>query len=206
MVVISSLPPPVEGVKLEQPCTRVFMNDKELGKGILYIAESRLSWVDSGTGRGFSLEYPHISIHAVSRDLQSYPHQCLYVMVDTNVDFTPDDTSNNTDRHASGDDTDEEEEEMTEVRFVPDDHEALDAMFAAMNDCQALHPDPNDSLSPEEDFDEGEDLEDEEDDDDDDYVDANGEIVAKNGEHWKMEVEGQFDDAEEAESGFVEES
>ncbi|KAK9510321.1 hypothetical protein O3M35_005127 [Rhynocoris fuscipes] len=195
MVVISSLPPPEDGIKLEQPCTRVFMNDKELGKGVVYIAESRLSWVDSSTGRGFSLEYPHISIHAVSRDLQTYPHQCLYLMVDTNIDFSEPSDSNNVDEGEN-----EEEDEITEIRFVPDDHQVLDAMFAAMNDCQALHPDPNDSLSPEEDFDEEGEYED---DDDDEFVDANGDFTTKNGDHVKMEVEGQFDDAEEAESGFV---
>ena len=34
---------------------------------------------------------------------------------------------------------------MTEIRFVPDDGSSLDAMFAAMSECQALHPDTDDS-------------------------------------------------------------
>ena len=45
---------------------------------------------------------------------------------------------------------DGEEEEgtgMTEMSFIPDDKGMLDAMFLAMSECQALHPDPNDSVS-----------------------------------------------------------
>jgi nucleotide-sensitive chloride channel 1A len=46
---------------------------------------------------------------------------------------------------------DEESEEgvqnMTEMRFVPDDKGMLDAMFHAMSECQSLHPDPQDSFS-----------------------------------------------------------
>ena len=34
---------------------------------------------------------------------------------------------------------------MTEVRFVPDDRASLDQLFAVMSECQALHPDPDDS-------------------------------------------------------------
>lgn len=41
---------------------------------------SRLSWLD-GSGLGFSLEYPTISLHAVSRDPNAYPQEHLYVMV-----------------------------------------------------------------------------------------------------------------------------
>lgn len=36
---------------------------------------------------------------------------------------------------------------MTEMSFVPDDTNNLEAMFEAMNQCQALHPDPQDSFS-----------------------------------------------------------
>lgn len=39
------------------------------------------------TQQGFSLEYPHISLHAISRDEQAHPRQCLYVMVDAKVDL-----------------------------------------------------------------------------------------------------------------------
>lgn len=38
-------------------------------------------------------------------------------------------------------------QDMTEMRFVPDDKGMLDAMFHAMSECQSLHPDPQDSFS-----------------------------------------------------------
>lgn len=47
----------------------------------------------------------------------------------------------------SGDDDDNSETVMTEMRFAPDNVHNLDAMFQAMNVCQALHPDPNESFS-----------------------------------------------------------
>jgi len=43
--------------------------------------------MDSDTQQGFSLEYPHISLHAIARDNQIYPRPCLYIMVDAKVDL-----------------------------------------------------------------------------------------------------------------------
>ena len=53
-----------------------------LGKGKLYIAESRVSWVGDA-GHQFSLTYEHISLHAVSKDTTTFPHsEHLYLMID----------------------------------------------------------------------------------------------------------------------------
>uniref|UniRef100_A0A8C0CK15 Methylosome subunit pICln n=1 Tax=Balaenoptera musculus TaxID=9771 RepID=A0A8C0CK15_BALMU len=110
MSFLKSFPPPgsAEGLRQQQPDTEAVLNGKSLGTGTLYIAESRLSWLD-GSGLGFSLEYPTISLHAVSRDLNAYPREHLYVMV--NAKF------------------------------------GVEAMFTAMCECQALHPDPEDEDS-----------------------------------------------------------
>ncbi|KDR10972.1 methylosome subunit pICln isoform X1 [Zootermopsis nevadensis] len=145
MVVLSNFPPPADGIKHEQPSTTVHINDREIGIGTLFITESRLSWVNSSSGQGFSLEYPHIALHAVSRDLQAYPSECLYVLVDSEID--PDNQL-----HSSSGDEDSEVgvQDMTEMRFVPDDKGMLDAMFHAMSECQSLHPDPQDSFSEDE--------------------------------------------------------
>ncbi|KAM5245743.1 methylosome subunit pICln isoform 4-T4 [Ctenodactylus gundi] len=82
MSFLMSFQPPgaAEGLRQQQPDTEAVLNGKALGTGTLYIAESRLSWLD-GSGLGFSLEYPTISLHAVSRDLSAYPREHLYVMV-----------------------------------------------------------------------------------------------------------------------------
>lgn len=39
MVVLSSFPPPTEGIKLVQSNTGAFINSRDLGSGTLYIAE-----------------------------------------------------------------------------------------------------------------------------------------------------------------------
>ena len=66
MVVVSSLGPPEEGIHHKEENTTTYVNEKSLGKGTLYVSESRVSWVGD-RGHQFSLEYPHISLHAVSR-------------------------------------------------------------------------------------------------------------------------------------------
>ena len=66
MVVVSSLGPPEEGIHHTEEGTTTYVNEKCLGKGTLYVSESRVSWVGDA-GHKFSLEYPHISLHAVSR-------------------------------------------------------------------------------------------------------------------------------------------
>jgi len=168
MVVVTSLGPPEEGVKLKVDNVATYLNRQQLGMGSLYISEARVSWVGI-QGRGFSLEYPHIALHAVSRDLTQFHQECLYLMIDVRlVDETGTPMTTPTSSEA-GSDSEQEESDggMTEIRFVPDDKATLDAMFASMSECQALHPDPSDS---------DEDLDGEEDD---------------------LEEPGMFDDAEE---------
>ena len=45
-----------------------------------------MSWVSADSGQGFSLEYPHISLHAVSKDPSAFPQECLYLMLDSRLD------------------------------------------------------------------------------------------------------------------------
>uniref|UniRef100_A0A663EQN8 Methylosome subunit pICln n=1 Tax=Aquila chrysaetos chrysaetos TaxID=223781 RepID=A0A663EQN8_AQUCH len=80
MSFLKRFPPPAEGVRHQQPDTEAVLAGRTLGAGTLYIAESRLSWLEN-SGVGFSLDYPTISLHAVSRDLNAYPWEHLYVMV-----------------------------------------------------------------------------------------------------------------------------
>ncbi|XP_013775248.1 methylosome subunit pICln-like [Limulus polyphemus] len=141
MVVITSFPPPTEGIRHREPNTIAHIKSRDLGKGTLYIAESRLSWVGEN-GQGFSLEYPSICLHAVSRDLNAFPCECLYLMIDAELE------SNGEEQN--GESQEDEESKTSEVRFVPENTGVLDAMFKAMMDCQALHPDPDDSYSDDE--------------------------------------------------------
>lgn len=144
MVILTSFPPPDEGIRHREEATAAFIQSRELGKGTLYIAESRVSWV--GENRcGFSLEYPSVALHAVSRDLSSFPHECLYLMIDGNLD----DAAPTSGENGSNSNDEDEEPAPSEIRFVPDNKSSLDTMYKAMSECQALHPDPTDSISEE---------------------------------------------------------
>lgn len=131
--------------------------------------------MDSDTQQGFSLEYPHISLHAIARDEQVHPRQCLYIMVDAKVDLPGIITSFFTaidliidkfnimnvlvylicadmplalsSENASENEDDDADTPITEMQFAPDNTNNLELMFQAMNACQALHPDPQDSFS-----------------------------------------------------------
>ncbi|XP_028581746.2 methylosome subunit pICln isoform X1 [Podarcis muralis] len=151
MSFLQPLAAPTEGVRLRQPDTEAVLGGRGLGTGSLYIAESRLSWIET-SGLGFSLDYPIISLHAISRDLNAYPWEHLYVMV--NAKFEAEESKE--DGMGEKEEEEEEEEEdgsnddlepISEFRFVPSDKSALEAMFSAMCECQALHPDPEDEDS-----------------------------------------------------------
>nr|XP_057936819.1 methylosome subunit pICln [Doryrhamphus excisus] len=154
MVLLKNFHPPTEGVRLQQADTTAVMDGNKLGCGTLYVAETRLSWFD-GAGLGFCLEYPTIGLHAISRDVSAYPQEHLYVMVNGKLsekeneaemaDKAPDEEGD--DASSDGGDDDDDEGPITEIRFVPGDKTALDSMFTAMCECQALHPDPEDDDS-----------------------------------------------------------
>ncbi|XP_029036315.1 methylosome subunit pICln [Osmia bicornis bicornis] len=145
MVVLSNFLAPQEGIRHEESNTTVYINDREVGKGTLYITESLLSWVNYDTQQGFSLEYPHISLHAISREV--HPRQCLYIMVDAKVDLPDVPLPPASDSGSENENDDDADTPITEMQFAPDDVNNLEAMFQAMNQCQALHPDPQDSFS-----------------------------------------------------------
>uniref|UniRef100_A0A2K5JGZ2 Methylosome subunit pICln n=1 Tax=Colobus angolensis palliatus TaxID=336983 RepID=A0A2K5JGZ2_COLAP len=103
----------------QQSDTKAVVNGKSLSTGTLYIAESHLSWLDD-SGLRFSLEYPTICLHALSRDRKG------------SKESVADEEEENSDNDV---------EPITEFRFAPSDKSALEAMFTAMCECQYLHPD-----------------------------------------------------------------
>ena len=50
----------------------------------LLFLSSNLIWKQDN-GEGLCLEYPHIELHAISSDLNAFPYECLYVMMDSNI-------------------------------------------------------------------------------------------------------------------------
>ncbi|KAL5005008.1 hypothetical protein ScPMuIL_018464 [Solemya velum] len=137
-MLLSDISPPEEdNIRFKGENTTADIDGHNVGAGTLYIAESNVAWT-STSGQGFSLEYPNISLHAVSRDTSSYPQECLYLMLDCKL-------CEDTERKSES--SDEEESPTTDVRFIPADKGVLDAMFSAMSECQALHPDEQDTDS-----------------------------------------------------------
>jgi len=191
MLVLAAAQAPTDGVRLSQAATVAYVANENLGPGTLYITESVVSWC-GGDGRGFTVDYPSISLHAISRDLAAFPHENLLLMVDGDV-------TGNTEGDGDGSD----DSPTSDIRFVPQDKGALNLMYQSMCDCASLHPDPNDS--PEDDDDEFEGggdymtpegqvqldrLE--------DMMDGEGQPPQSNGDGHEMDVEGDEDQFEDA--------
>ena len=187
MVVLTRLGPPEDGIRHVEPNVEAFVNEKRLGKGRLYIAEARVSFVsEENAAVQFSLEYPHVAMHAIQKDPTRFPKDNLYLIIDVRlVDSEPatPETSNASSSEDEDDGIPDDDPGITEVRFAPEAVAHLDAMFKAMSECQTLHPDPDAGQG-----DEAEDEEEEEDGDQEDQEEGNGQ-------------EGMFDDAEEEDGG-----
>lgn len=139
-MLLTTFSEPTENVYHVQENTQAFIQDKYLGKGTLYITEDYLSWCDLATGKGFSLDYPVISLHAVCKDTAYFPHECLFCMVEEAFE----------DEMESGSDNGSEDDHpATELRFVPDDKMSLERIYIAISDCQVLHPDQQEQLEEE---------------------------------------------------------
>ncbi|KAJ3472970.1 hypothetical protein NLI96_g13181 [Meripilus lineatus] len=113
--------------------------------GTLYVLESVLIFMSS-TGRGFQVDYPSITLHAISR-AESGPS--IYCQLDegaTNQD--------------EAEQNDDEDSPMRELILIPQDSVALEPIFEALSHCASLHPDPADA--------------DDMDDDNDAFIDTNG--------------------------------
>ena len=79
---------------------------------VWYLASSLFWWSDEAS-RGFAFEYKKIIIHAVSRDLASFPHECIFCQLDYDTPM-----------EVEGDEAQEDgvQEEVDDVvRFVPAD-------------------------------------------------------------------------------------
>ncbi|XP_054284186.1 methylosome subunit pICln-like [Macrosteles quadrilineatus] len=136
MVMLTSIPAPTDGIEHKQPRTRLFVGDQEFGSGILYITESKVTWINDN-GEGISFLYSNIGFNAVCKDIQHYGAECLILWINS---VWLDDADGNREE-------DNDEDVETVLRFAPEDKDQLDAMHRAMTFCQSLHPDPIDSFS-----------------------------------------------------------
>ncbi|KAJ4488070.1 regulator of volume decrease after cellular swelling-domain-containing protein [Lentinula aciculospora] len=137
-------------------------SEDDAKEGVLYVLESVLIFM-SKTGNGLQIEYPLITLHAVSRgdtppsiycQLDESSAKALKMLVDSEQPQT----NGHVDK-TSADESEEEEDEgledmdMRVLNIVPSRVDSLDSIFEALSLCAALHPDPPGSDDEEEDFD-----------------------------------------------------
>uniref|UniRef100_A0A0R3S6I4 Methylosome subunit pICln n=1 Tax=Elaeophora elaphi TaxID=1147741 RepID=A0A0R3S6I4_9BILA len=82
MIVLSNVAVPTDGVRLIQGQVTAYIENESAGEGELTISESSVTWISSVSGQGFSLTYPSIILHAISRDPSVFHEECIYVLAD----------------------------------------------------------------------------------------------------------------------------
>merc|ERR1711964_240974 len=93
-----------------------------MGPGLLFVTTARLTWLSTADGtKGYSWDYRMVILHAICRDVETYPRPCIYCQLDST--------------------TDDEDAIVPELRFVPLEETDLDELFGAIAECTALHPD-----------------------------------------------------------------
>ncbi|KAF8633100.1 hypothetical protein AX15_001517 [Amanita polypyramis BW_CC] len=118
-----TLDPPIEG-----------FTEEDAAQGTLYVISSVLAFV-STTGRGFQIEYPSITLHAISR-AEGQPS--IYCQLDEGTNTTADRPSR-TDLNGT---EEKEYTSMRELSIIPQDPGTLETIFEALSQCASLHPDP----------------------------------------------------------------
>ncbi|KAF8838583.1 hypothetical protein BDN67DRAFT_907062 [Paxillus ammoniavirescens] len=113
-------------ISLDPPLDEFTMEDGT--NGVLYVIESALVFMSS-TGRGFQVEYPAITLHAISRAEGLNPS--IYCQLDESAGGPPDDEAA------------EDASNMRELNITPKNPASLESIFEAMSFCASLHPDPN---------------------------------------------------------------
>jgi len=132
---LTALPPTTDDVALTLDSVQVFINSDLQGKASLHVTRTRLSWVME-SGQTFSLDYPSINMHSISRDTTIFPNECLFLMVDGNLRAKVEAIMRGESPTLSkGDD------ELSDLKFVLPDSSQLQSLFDCMSDCQALHED-----------------------------------------------------------------
>ncbi|XLS77897.1 hypothetical protein HN51_062122 [Arachis hypogaea] len=119
----------------------VLANLPPISSGTLYITTN-----DVDNTKGYAVDFLSISLHAVSRDPDAYPHPCLYTQIDINAE---EDGSENSDSESSDI---QDLSRITEMRLIPSDPTQLDTLFQVFCECAELNPEPNDEEGEEHDW------------------------------------------------------
>uniref|UniRef100_A0A8R1TQB1 Methylosome subunit pICln n=1 Tax=Onchocerca volvulus TaxID=6282 RepID=A0A8R1TQB1_ONCVO len=165
MIVLSNVAAPTDGIRLIQGQVTAYIESESAGEGELTVSESSVTWISNISGQGFSLTYPSIILHAVSRDPSVFPEECIYVLADAkgsdigiqsteeSVSSVQNVTANGIDVEAAengcdddddGNDDDDDKAHLA-IRFAPQD--IMQNIYQQMCECQELNPDEGDDFS-----------------------------------------------------------
>ncbi|XP_023302034.2 methylosome subunit pICln [Lucilia cuprina] len=162
MVLIGRITPPNVGLAFSSDNVQLKIGHETIGTGSVYISQNSLVWrPDNLEQDGISIFWKQISVHGIS----STPSNCIYFMLDHQLKWPgiyEGDIHNHSNGIAeppqSGSENESEDEEndvyedaeevqMTECWLIPQDSNCVNTMYQAMTECQALHPDSDDSIS-----------------------------------------------------------
>lgn len=130
---------PVSTVLFQQTNVSAFVGERGLGKGELIVSNTGLQWREVDTNADLQVPCRSVVVHAISRDTSAFPEECIYCMTDGSFPL-PCGNGSAEDRD-NPDEGAEESEHLCELRLVPDDKSLLDAIYAAIVECQSLNPD-----------------------------------------------------------------
>ncbi|XP_010909011.1 chloride conductance regulatory protein ICln [Elaeis guineensis] len=113
--------------------------------GTLYISTKRVVWLsDADRAKGYGVDFLSVSLHAVSRDPETYPLPCIYTQIETEA--AEDEESEGSDSECG---QDVELSKVTEMRLVPSDPSQLDTLFDFFCQCAELNPEPHEEAEEE---------------------------------------------------------
>ncbi|CAH1159320.1 unnamed protein product [Phyllotreta striolata] len=140
MVLMNSFKYPESDIKCQSEDVKVFLDKKDLGTGTLFVSESTLCWKQR-EDVGWTIGYTNISLHAISKDTNIHPSDCVYIMTDGRLTMPGDTPPSEEDK----DDSDvESNTDISEILLIPANDESISQIYEAIKVCQELNPDPMD--------------------------------------------------------------
>ena len=101
----------------------------------IFFSVSCLQWESDDKSFSISIEYPNIPVHGISSDTSSFPHQCVYLLHSVERGWLCSDylRTSHCGMHDlegdGGEECDDGEEELVELRLVPPDPSQCEKLF-----------------------------------------------------------------------------
>ncbi|GAB0097206.1 hypothetical protein DMENIID0001_128230 [Sergentomyia squamirostris] len=190
MSIIGMINASAEDTVYSEDNVKMQVNKTEVGNGTLFLTKDYCAWKPENREEGISIPWLKITLHAIS----SAPSRSIYMILDFPLkwpgvfdDENPQEPRANGQANGNAD-ADEDEGNGSdgslgsdlggsELHLFPQNPNAVDHIYEAMNHCQRLHPDPNDSVS-----------------DDDEFMEAEEDVAIQN---LHIDDDDRFADAEE---------